>query len=440
MATRYFVKTGNWSSTATWSATSGGSGGASVPTSSDDVILNSAKTGTLTITGTSNCKSLTCTGFTGTMAGSSSYSFNCYGNFTLATTMTYTMATKIYFKASSGTTLITTNGKTLARVFFDTAATFSLQDDLLSNAAIVHTRGTFTTNDHAVTCTTFTSSNTNSRTINLGASTVTLTGTGTVWGITTATNLTLNAGTSTIVLSNVSTTTKTFTGGGKTYYDLNITGGGSGTVTFQGSNTWHTITCGYPKTIIFTSGTTQTCYSINWVGATSNLITSRSTVSGSKWNLVVTGYNEPSPESLIVTDAGAEGANGTYTYSGGGYQNENGWWVFYDSDVWCMGPNASRPVCYESDGSTLPGNPWHETPPPWPNGIVNVTPLPTVTVQAGADGGSASSASYCSVKDCNATGAGAPIDNTVGGSDAGNNVGWLFPDALGDEDFLIFFR
>jgi hypothetical protein len=53
MATRYWVGgTGTWdaSTTGNWSATSGGSGGASAPTSADDVIINSSSgAGTITI-------------------------------------------------------------------------------------------------------------------------------------------------------------------------------------------------------------------------------------------------------------------------------------------------------------------------------------------------------------------------------------------------------
>lgn len=47
MANRYLVATGNWSSTSIWSDTSGGSGGASVPTGSDTVYINANYTVTL---------------------------------------------------------------------------------------------------------------------------------------------------------------------------------------------------------------------------------------------------------------------------------------------------------------------------------------------------------------------------------------------------------
>lgn len=48
MASRYAVATGNWNSTSTWSATSGGAGGAGVPTSGDNVYINANFTITLT--------------------------------------------------------------------------------------------------------------------------------------------------------------------------------------------------------------------------------------------------------------------------------------------------------------------------------------------------------------------------------------------------------
>lgn len=89
MANRYFVGggTGNWNSTTNWSDTDGGASGFSVPTSTDDVFLTAASgANTLTVNATSNAKSLTCTGFTGTLAGSSQ--LNISGNLILGAGMT----------------------------------------------------------------------------------------------------------------------------------------------------------------------------------------------------------------------------------------------------------------------------------------------------------------------------------------------------------------
>jgi len=76
MANRYWVGgTGTWdsSSTANWSGTSGGLGGASVPTSADDVYFDAnSGGGVCTIGGASvDCNSLTTVGYTGSFYSSS---------------------------------------------------------------------------------------------------------------------------------------------------------------------------------------------------------------------------------------------------------------------------------------------------------------------------------------------------------------------------------
>lgn len=89
---RYWVGgTANWDATAgtKWATTSGGAGGAAVPTASDDVFFD-ANSGavTVTVTATSVGLSLTFTGFTGTFAGSSGITIS--GNVTLDAGMTLT--------------------------------------------------------------------------------------------------------------------------------------------------------------------------------------------------------------------------------------------------------------------------------------------------------------------------------------------------------------
>lgn len=71
MANRYWVGgSGTWDTTATanWSASSGGAGGASAPTLADDVFIDaSSGGGTVTLGENVSIKSLTLTGFTGTL-------------------------------------------------------------------------------------------------------------------------------------------------------------------------------------------------------------------------------------------------------------------------------------------------------------------------------------------------------------------------------------
>jgi len=108
MANRYWVTggTGNWNSTSNWSTASGGASGASVPGSSDAALLDaSSGSGTVTLDISPTIQSLTCTGFTGTLAfGTNTISLNSTGTiFTGATTMTVTGTPLIICTNSSAT-------------------------------------------------------------------------------------------------------------------------------------------------------------------------------------------------------------------------------------------------------------------------------------------------------------------------------------------------
>lgn len=108
MPDRFWVTggTGNWNSTTNWSATSGGASGASVPGSADAAILNaSSGSGTVTLDISPVIQTLTCTGFTGTLAfGTNTISLNSTGTiFTGATTMTVTGTPLIICTNSSAT-------------------------------------------------------------------------------------------------------------------------------------------------------------------------------------------------------------------------------------------------------------------------------------------------------------------------------------------------
>jgi hypothetical protein len=118
MANKYWVTggTGNWNSTTNWSLLSGGVSGAPVPSTIDAVILDaSSGAGSVTLDISPDIQTLTCTGFTGTLAfGTNTISLNSTGTiFTGATTMTVT-----------GTPLIIcTNSSATSRTITSTAVT-----------------------------------------------------------------------------------------------------------------------------------------------------------------------------------------------------------------------------------------------------------------------------------------------------------------------------
>jgi hypothetical protein len=108
MANRFWVTggTGNWNSTTNWSATTGGASGASVPGSADAALLDAnSGSGTVTLDISPTIQTLTCTGFTGTLAfGTNTISLNSTGTiFTGDTTMTVTGTPLIICTNSSAT-------------------------------------------------------------------------------------------------------------------------------------------------------------------------------------------------------------------------------------------------------------------------------------------------------------------------------------------------
>jgi hypothetical protein len=108
MANKYWVTggTGNWNSTTNWSLLSGGVSGAPVPSTIDAVILDaSSGAGSVTLDISPDIQTLTCTGFTGTLAfGTNTISLNSTGTvFTGATTMTVTGTPQIILTNNSAT-------------------------------------------------------------------------------------------------------------------------------------------------------------------------------------------------------------------------------------------------------------------------------------------------------------------------------------------------
>lgn len=221
MASRYWVGgTSTWNATAgtKWATTSGGAGGAAVPTGSDDVFFDAAS-GAVTIThdGTRNCNNFDATGFTGTYAGQNTPVLGISGNFTRGSSMTVdSTGAQLTFNANTTGKTLTFNGASWGRgiLFNNSSGGWTLQDDLNNLTANVNlTSGSLDTNGKTVTCGQFFSSNTNNRSLTLGASTINCSN----WSFTDTTNLTFSAGTSTITTIG---TTNTFLSGGLTYYNV----------------------------------------------------------------------------------------------------------------------------------------------------------------------------------------------------------------------------
>jgi len=256
MADRYWILgTGTWNATntANWSATSGGAGGASVPTAADNVFFDANSnvgTGAFTVTMANSprvCNDFTASGLDGamTLAGSA-IGLTVSGSLTFQSTnfsATYTGTTT--FNATTTGKTVTTNGVAFggAVTFNGVAGAWTLGSALTvpATSTTTLTNGTLDLGNFTLSTGIFSSDNVNTRSIAFGTTgsivpTITTAAT-TVLAMATATNFTFT-GTSNITAAMSVTRTFNFggTAGATTSNRLNVnTTSGASIPTFTGS-------------------------------------------------------------------------------------------------------------------------------------------------------------------------------------------------------------
>lgn len=345
MTDRFWVGgSGNTNDTAHWSTTSGGSGGASVPTSTVNAIWDSASNNasyTVTVAANFSCANWTTAApSSGTLTYSApTYVFLVYGDVNLHSGLLFSgvpSGASWNLQTPTGTThYVTTNGVVLPFEWnFNSngTGTIILLDDLTTNngARLMISRGTFDANGKNVSVSGIYIQGTNAKTVILGTGLWTATGIA-GWSIAanavSVTTITLpgDPSTSTISLTANSSSNTIFYGGGKTYGVLNISTTGTGNVEFTGSNTFNTFrfASGAVRRAAFTAATTTT--SATW------------TLSGTNGNLnVITSLT---------------GAQHTLTKSGGGLVGAD-----YLNLSWSKGLPSSPQTWYAGTHSTDGGN------------------------------------------------------------------------------------
>lgn len=222
MADRYWVGgTAIWDNLAVlkWSTTSGGVGGASVPTAADDVYIDS-NSGAVTVTVTNAaalCRNLSFTSpagnFAGTFAGPVQITIS--GSLTMVAGMTRTFTGSLIFNSTTAQT-ITSAGKTLdsTMTFNGVGGSWTLIDSMTNAAGktITFTNGSIALGANTLTTGSFSSTNTNARTLAFGTGKIILSGNNaTVWNTADVSTLTIS-GSRTVELSySGSTGTRTIT-------------------------------------------------------------------------------------------------------------------------------------------------------------------------------------------------------------------------------------
>jgi hypothetical protein len=255
----YYGRTagGNWATAATWSTDvvlqATGAAAGSAPTAADDCFLVSGS-GSITINTGSVCRSLNCTGYTGTVTHTAGVTLNV-GDATagasnvavkLVSGMTYTGSSTGNFKfISTSVTQQTIDfaSKTMGAVTWDGAGgSWQLTGTMTQNsssAGCTVTNGTLDTNGQTCSWQSL-GLGVGTKTLTLGASAISITAsTSTVWSFgTNASGFTFNSGTSSITFGATGSVTASL--GAQTYYDVSITG--SGSVTITGGATFHNLT------------------------------------------------------------------------------------------------------------------------------------------------------------------------------------------------------
>lgn len=335
MADRYWVGgPGTWNTTTTtnWSATSGGSGGAAVPTNTDSVFFDQAMTYTVTCTG-----NLACLDFISAAAGKVTFAtgttptFNISGSMSLSSETVWSSTGKITFNATTTGKTITTNGVTFSSaVEFNGVGGEWTLGSAFTSGAFTLAAGNFVANNFAVTFPNFISTSASVRGLNLGNSlvTVTLGGTSTIWNVTNTANLSVT-GTSTI--SCTASTGKVFSGGsGVAYY--NIDQGGAGYLQIAGTAIFNDIQNSYVatgETSIRIQGSPITVANFTATGAEGKAFRLSSSSGGTTKILTKTGGGIVSVDYMAIQDINATGTSATW-YAGANSvdQGNNTGWIF----------------------------------------------------------------------------------------------------------------
>ena len=296
MANRFWVGDGgNWSdNTNHWSASDGGAGGAALPGAGDDVFFtaNSFTIGAQTVEADAGDvrrgKNMDWTGATNSPTFTVNARTDVSGNITFIAAMTVNGSNGIRILATCS---LISNGTAINCANIQPYSTVTLADDCTVNN-VLHVQGAFDTNGKTLTCTTLDEQYSAARTLTLGASVINCT----AWDYS-GSNLTLNANTSTIKV----TGTGVFTGGGLTYYNVELNGTAH---TISGDNTYTKLSLkpSGAQTTTFTDTSTQTVGGMDRTG--DGVITLTGTGAGG-WTVIKTGPGPVSLENTVIDECTA---------------------------------------------------------------------------------------------------------------------------------------
>jgi len=289
----WYSNTGSWSDASKWFLGTGGTGGAGrIPLIQDTAIFDAnsfSSTGNTITMDLANFGALDCSQSLPGQTFNYPQNTRAYGSISLASNTTLPSNFSLSIVGRMANTLKSSGSVFGGSITQSTVGySLTLQDDVSTSATFTIFVGSFDSANKNITANTFNSSGTSVRSVTLGTSTVTITGTGTVWNVGTTTNLTFSGASSTIIFTDASASSKTFsTGTGAAAYGNFIAlPGGAGAIVFNSnSKSFNSLSITGPKTVTFNAGTTYTVLSPNFSGSSGSVVTLQSSSAGSPFIL-----------------------------------------------------------------------------------------------------------------------------------------------------------
>lgn len=355
---RYWVGNGgNWSDTAHWATSSGGSTGASVPLPQDTVIIdaNSITSGSQTITGdiprlgfsvdfsnVANTPIFSYSGGTGNQVNGSGPTVCGPLTFVSGMSLATNANSNLIFGGRANCNF-TTGGLTIDQPVYQQmpGATLTLVGNLILNSARALSQGNggldAATNNVNVTAGSFKSNITfSTRSISMGNGTWEMQGTGTIWDTNTSA-FTVTANGSTIKITDSTNTATTFTGSNFTYNNIWYARGGStASNTLSGNNTFADFkdTGTAAHSILFTAGSTTTVSTFTVVGngAGNEISINSAAASTSTHTLTKVGASSVQSDYLNIQHSVAQGAGlwfaGSHSINNQAVATAGSGWIF----------------------------------------------------------------------------------------------------------------
>lgn len=342
---------------------------------------------TINLNGTA-FRSILMAGMTGGTITFDSTAITIYGSFSLPTTSGTNVsfsnnANPFVFASTQAGNTITTNGRAMFRplTFNGLGGTWTLQDALnMGTNALTLTAGSLNTGGFNVTAANVSTTGTSTRSLTLGASTITLSATGaTAFWDATSTGLTLSSGTSTIIASGAA---PTFNGAGLTYNNLTFNNAAVSAININGTNTFGTVTFTRPTSVNYvpvTFSANQTMSGLTFTGTTAGnfRFLFNSSVLGTQRTLTLNGtltaLNDTDFRDIAVT-----GSSAPWTGTRLGNATNNSGITFTSAKtVWWGGTNANwsgTTWALTSGGATSADN------FPLPQDTVNIASGPSAIV------------------------------------------------------------